>query len=257
MQIAMHDAPDTEPAEELQLQRLASHLHARIDAERCAIAREIHDDVGGTLTALRFDLEWIRRQGGAAVAARVDEALCALDHALAASQRIMKNLRPPVLDAGVVSALGWHVAQFRARTGLVVRFASNRDRIELPDDVAMTVYRVAQESLTNVVKHAGAARVAVDLHEADGLVSLEIADDGRGFGSGDLVKPDSFGLRGLTERARAAGGWLDVSSADGRTTVLLTLPATPAAAERLRADLRVVRTGSRALRGGDADERGA
>lgn len=221
---------------------------SRIDAERAAAAREIHDAVGGALTALRFDLQWIRRHGGAAVQSRTDEALAALDEALAATGRVVRSLHPPVLDAGIVAALQWHVVQQSGRGVPSARFACNRDRIDLSAEVALTVFRVAQEALTNVAKHAQATEAIVDLLECDGVLSLEISDDGRGFAPGDLAKPQAFGLRGLAERARTAGGWLDVSSANGRTTVLLTLPVTPQAAPRVAEDARAVRTGARQLR---------
>lgn len=223
-------------------------LQSRIDAERTAVAREIHDAVGGALTALRFDLQWIRRHGAATVQSRTDEALAALDEALAATRRVVGSLHPPVLDAGIVAALQWHVAQQTGRAAPSVRFICNRDRIELSAEAALAVFRVAQESLTNVAKHARATRATVDLIECEGVLSLEISDDGCGFAPGDLAKPHAFGLRGLAERARAAGGWLDVSSANGRTTILLTLPITPQAASRVADDARAVRTGARQLR---------
>ncbi len=209
---------------ERRLRPLSAHLQSAVEDERRAIAREIHDDVGGMLTALRFDLGWIERHGGEAVGARARQALDTVGQALAASQRIMRNLRPPVLEAGIVPALDWQAAQFRKRTGIGCRFASSVEKLELDDERATTVYRTVQEALTNVVKHAGATTVSIDLVLRENTLSLEINDNGSGLSDSDLRKPASFGLRGLAERANAAGGWLDVLPARHGTTVLLTLP---------------------------------
>lgn len=219
-------------ASEQRLRELSAHLQSVVEDERRAIAREIHDEIGGTLTALRYDLAWIARNGDVAVRQRADQALEAVALAQQASQRLVRDLRPPVLDAGIVAALDWQIAQFRKRTGARATLRANTDRVELDDAAAMTVYRTLQEALTNVVKHAHATRVDVDLVVRDDMLSLEVLDDGRGLAPGDLEKPASFGLRGLAERARAAGGWLEVSPGRRGTALLLTVPVgrTPAAA---------------------------
>lgn len=210
-------------ASEQRLRELSSHLQQAIDDERTAIAREIHDEIGGSLTALRFDLTWIERQCPQ-TAERAREALATLASAQQAGQRLVRMLRPPILDAGLVPALEWQVSQFRRRTGIACEFRANAERIDLPDAAALTAYRTVQEALTNVLRHARARRVAVDLIRSDDAVSIEVRDDGIGLAPDALAKSDSFGLRGLAERAAAAGGWLDVSSAEGGTYVLLGLP---------------------------------
>ena len=211
-----------------QLTNLSNRLQSRIDEERAAIAREIHDEVGGTLTAVKFDLETLERQVPQPLLDRLRRARSALAQATAATQRIMQNLRPPILDAGLVAALEWQVQQFRQRMGTAVRFQSNGPCAELDMPLAMVVYRTCQEALTNVAKHAQASQVSVDLHYGGGVLSLEVSDNGRGLQAGALRKPGCLGLRGLTERARAAGGALDISCAGQRTTVMLWLPV-PAA----------------------------
>jgi signal transduction histidine kinase len=207
-----------------QLSNLSARLQSLIDEERAAISREIHDDVGGTLTALRFDLELLRHELTGAQAERADRALQTLLQAAQASQRIMRNLHPPILDAGLVPALQWQVDQFRERAGVGARFRSNVDALAASADVAMTVYRTCQEALTNIIKHSGADQVSVDLHFADGMLSMEVSDNGRGFRTEDLRKPGSLGLRGLAERTRAVNGQVDISSARGRTTLLMWVP---------------------------------
>jgi signal transduction histidine kinase len=216
-------------ASEQRLRALSGHLQNAIEEERRAIAREIHDEIGGALTALRYDLAWIDRHADDALRQRATQAIETLTAAQQASQRLVRDLRPPVLDAGIVAALQWQLDMFRKRTGAGGRLRSNKDDISLTEETSMTVYRTLQEALTNVVKHAGATRVNVDLIARDGMLSLEIADDGRGVADSDLAKPDSYGLRGLAERARAVGGWIEVSGAARGTVVLLTVPLQPVA----------------------------
>ncbi len=208
-----------------QLGNLSARLQTVIDEERTAIAREIHDDVGGTLTAVKLDLEIIERQAPPAQAERARRALQTLAQAAQATQRIMRNLHPPILDAGLIAALEWQVRQFRERTEIGVRFSCNVASVQADPRVAMAVYRTLQEALTNITKHAsGANQVSVDVHHGTGLLSMEVSDNGCGFDGADLRKPGSLGLRGLGERARAVDGRVDISSARGRTTLLLWVP---------------------------------
>ena len=218
---------------ERRLRALTDHLQQAVEAERATIAREVHDDVGGMLAALRFDLSWIERHGEDGVRARARQGLETLNQAVLAVQRLLRNLRPPALEAGIVDALEVLVQQFSSRTGIDARLTSNRERIELPEPVAITVYRVAQESLTNVAKHAKAARARVDLVVQADTLSLEVTDDGVGIRAEDVDKPGSFGLRGLTERVRQVRGWLDFAVGEPRGAVMLTIPLTEQAASRL------------------------
>ncbi|MFM1990311.1 MAG: hypothetical protein RJA99_3268 [Pseudomonadota bacterium] len=218
---------------ERRLRALTDHLQQAVEDERAAIAREVHDDVGGMLTALRFDLSWIERHGEDAVRARARQGLDTLNQAVLAVQRLLRNLRPPALDAGIVAALEFLVAQFASRTGIDAQLSTNRERVELTEQVAIVVYRVAQESLTNVAKHAQARRARLDLVVQGDTLSLEISDDGIGIRAADLDKPGSFGLRGLLERVRQVHGWLDVAVGERRGAVMLTLPLTESAAHRL------------------------
>ncbi|HVL59351.1 MAG TPA: histidine kinase [Burkholderiaceae bacterium] len=215
---------------EQQLRALTRHLQQVVEAERSAIAREIHDDIGGMLTALRFDLSWLERHGDPQSLPRVRQAMETLNQAVLAAQRVMRNLRPPALDAGIVAALDFLAAQFRERSGVATIFNSNRDRIDVPESVAITVYRVAQETLTNVMKHAQATEARLDLMLRDDVLSLEVSDNGRGIAPADLNKPASFGLRGLRERARQVDGWIEIAAGSGRTAVMLTIPLTESAA---------------------------
>jgi signal transduction histidine kinase len=213
-----------------RLSELAQHLQTSIEMERTAIAREIHDDVGGSLTALKFELDWIRRHSGEPeVRQRAASAVETVTHAIEASQRVMHNLRPAILDQGLVPALQWMTSRFEKRTGIVCIFRTSSEAIgtpgnELPAGVPLVAYRLAQEALTNISKHARASKVTIDLLVAAGVLSLEVSDNGRGLGNADLAKSGSFGIRGLHERASTVGGWVDLSSGASGTTLILSVP---------------------------------
>jgi signal transduction histidine kinase len=211
---------------EQRARELAQHLQSSIDAERNAIAREIHDDVGGSLTALKFELDWIaRRANDPTITQRALGAIETLDHAIEASKRIMHNLRPAILEQGLVAALQWMTQRFEKRSGVVTSFRTNREELPpLPTGVPLAAYRTAQEALTNISKHAFATRVEVDLTVAGRVLSLEISDNGRGLNREDLAKTRSFGIRGLRERAEQIGGWVDLSSGPAGTTLILSVP---------------------------------
>jgi signal transduction histidine kinase len=212
-----------------RLHELAQHLQTSIEMERAAIAREIHDDVGGSLTALKFDLAWVgRRTDEPEIQARVASALETVTLAIEASQRIMHNLRPAILEQGLVAALQWMAGRFERRTGVACMLRAPQAALpalqQLPAGVPLVAYRVAQEALTNITKHAHASRVEIDLALAGGVLSLEVSDNGRGLSQEDLAKARSFGIRGLHERARTVNGWVDLSSGPGGTTLILSVP---------------------------------
>lgn len=221
---------DAELAESRQrLAELAEHLQTSIEQERADIAREIHDDIGGSLAAVKLDLAWIARRPSLDPDMRqhIDTALEMLQHALGASQRIMLNLRPPILDQGLVAAVQWLAGSFEKRTGVRVAVRRSADFIDVPRDVQLVAYRTAQEALTNVHKHARATAVDIDLSDREGVLTLEVSDNGQGMGPDALRKAKSFGLLGLKERAAKVEGWMDVSSSPRGTSVILSVPLVP------------------------------
>lgn len=211
---------------ESKLHQLTQHLERAKEEERRAIAQEIHDDIGGALTALKFELV---RLGRALPDDRARPQLDAisqlLESAVVASHRIQHALRPAVLDAGLVAALEWLARGFAERSGIKVDFHANREEFEIAPDRAAALYRVAQEALTNIRKHAQATHVHVQLFALADEVALEVADDGSGFDPGSLQATPGFGVRGMIERARGLGGWAEVSSSQTRgTTVMFSIP---------------------------------
>ncbi|MEZ5644592.1 MAG: response regulator [Burkholderiaceae bacterium] len=217
---------DAEVAESRQrLGELAEHLQTSIEQERADIAREIHDDIGGALAAVKLDLAWVsRRAADPEMKRHMDTAMEMLQHALGASQRIMLNLRPPILDQGLVAAVLWLAANFEGRTALPVAVRRSAEFIDVPRELQLVAYRTAQEALTNVSKHAEARSVQIDLSDREGVLTLEVTDNGRGMGPEALRKAKSFGLLGLKERAAKVGGWLDISSSPKGTSVILSVP---------------------------------
>jgi two-component system sensor histidine kinase UhpB len=218
---------DTELARsERRLAEFSEHLQATIEQERASISREIHDDIGGALAAIRFDLSWIgRHTHDERTLEHVGTATEMLQHAIGASQRIMMNLRPAVLDQGLVAAVQWLASGFSKRTGVKTEVHSFDEKISLPKAVQMVAYRTTQEALTNISKYAECDRVTIDLSDSENVLTVEISDNGKGLEPSDLEKPKSFGIRGLHERAKTVGGWVDVSSIAGEgTSITLSIP---------------------------------
>ena len=215
-------------ASERRLAELTEHLQTSIEQERAAIAREIHDDIGGALAAVKFDLGWIARHADRDdLRTHAQAASDMLRHAIGASQRIMMNLRPPILDQGLVAAIQWMAGNFEQRTGAALRLRAPATPLAISPEVELVAYRTAQEALTNITKYAPCTEVVIDLSDAEGVLTLEIADNGPGLPPEARDKPKAFGLRGLQERAKTVDGWLDISAPPGGgTSIILSVPLT-------------------------------
>ncbi len=210
---------------EKRLADFAEHLQLTIENERAAIAREIHDDIGGSLAAAKFDLAWIERHSSNAdVVEHIKAASDMVQHALEASQRIMMNLRPAILDQGLVAAVQWLASDFTKRNGIKVTLHTEHAQAVLPKDVLLAAYRTAHEALTNISKHARCDQVTIEISDVQQFLTVEIKDNGSGLVPEDLLKPHSFGLKGLHERAKSVGGWLDVSSQSTGTSLVFSAP---------------------------------
>ena len=211
------------------VRRLAEHNAQVKEDERKRIAREIHDDLGQNLLALRIDLSLMAEGGPANVTpGRVREALLHIDTSMAAMRAIINELRPAVLDLGLDAAVEWEVAKFHRRTGIIGELDLRIDDVDIHDGVSTALYRIVQESLTNITRHANAQRVQVRLWvEADWLF-LSIADDGVGMTDDCRRKSKSFGLIGIAERVYALGGAYDMESEPGKgTRITIALPLVP------------------------------
>jgi len=197
-----------------QLRGLAARLEATREEERTAIARDIHDELGQMLTALKMDVAWIDRRAKStegiapgALRDKLKEVAQMTDTILGEVRRIASELRPGILDdLGLTAALSWQGEQFERRTGIACTVDAAVDDRHLGRDVATAVFRVFQEALTNVVRHADATHVDVTFGERDGQLILEVRDDGKSIRAEDLHNPRSLGLLGMRERARRLGG---------------------------------------------------
>jgi len=211
------DITDVKKAQD-QLRRLSGSIMANQEKERSAIARELHDELGQVLTALNMDSAWLHEhlKDTDVKAARRALTMCKLiDKTIDEVRSLAIRLRPGILDdLGLVDALEWYTADFERRTGITCVF----ERADIPnisDNVATTAYRIAQETLTNVARHASASRVKVDLQENEGILSLSTVDNGMGFNASELSATEALGLAGMRERAVLVNGVLNIQSRPG------------------------------------------
>lgn len=210
-----HEKQEIEQARR-DLQALTAHIHQVKEQERVSIAREIHDDLGGNLTAMKLGLSTIIQQIEEAQPVNMEQATmlqAIINQTFDAVHRISGNLRPNILDLGLVDALEWQVNQFKKQLGVGARFVTNCRDLECDADQSMALFRICQEALSNIAKYAQANEVAVELSLADDALLMAISDNGVGIAPADKIKPNSFGLRGMQERAAALGGECQIMSA--------------------------------------------
>jgi two-component system sensor histidine kinase UhpB len=206
-----------------RLAELTAHFEQVKEQERTRVAREIHDELGGNLTAIKMALALLSKhlpEGNAMLADKAAYLDTLVDRSIDAVHRISLDLRPAMLDLGIHAAIEWQLREFASHSALACRFEANDPELELGGDQATALFRIFQEALTNIAKHARATRVVVSLQRLRHQVSLKIRDNGVGIGLQDRSKPDSFGLRGMSERAEALGGALTVGDARGGGTVV-------------------------------------
>lgn len=212
-----------------QLAALAAHVETARERERLHLAREVHDDLGGNLTAIKIGLSWLTRHLPAdapELHKRVAYLDDVVDQTIDATHRVATSLRPPALDFGIVSAIEWMLKRFRSYTDIACEFSAPKEKIQLGPDIDIAVFRIVQEALTNIAKHAQASRVKIALTVTRTALKLTITDNGRGIPPGAEKKGgDGFGVLGMIERATALGGELGVAPA-GRhgTRVSLRIP---------------------------------
>jgi PAS domain S-box-containing protein len=211
-----------------QLAELSAHDEKVKEQERTRISREIHDDIGGNLTAIKMALALLTRRLPADDGTLLEKANYVdslVDRTIESIHRISGDLRPGILDIGIVAAIKWQINEFEKQAGIACEFSSNKKEIDLHLDHATALFRIFQEALTNISKHAKATRVMVKLTRSNRNVRLEICDNGKGLGSQDRLKPKSFGIRGMIERAKALGGTLSVSDGpEGGCVVAIKIP---------------------------------
>ncbi|HYD78365.1 MAG TPA: response regulator [Paucimonas sp.] len=211
-----------------ELRMLASHLEQIKEDERKRIAREIHDELGQNLLALRLDISMLYERTGKShprLNAKVYNVLAQIDTTMKSMRAIINNLRPSVLDLGLNAAIEWQVQEFQRRSGIACRLTMDKQDLNLDDKRATALFRTLQESLNNVIRHAQANRVEIDLHQKDDLVILRVADNGIGTYPGCRRKSNSFGLIGIKERVSSLGGQLTINTGhDKGMSLTISIP---------------------------------
>jgi PAS domain S-box-containing protein len=231
------DITERKEAEELlsqsyhDIRELASHLQVIREEERAGIAREIHDELGQQLTGLKMDLSWMSKRKAVQEDNELRQKAAAtmglLDTTIMTIRRIATDLHPSILyDLGLVAAMEWQCREFGRRSGIHTEFTS--DVTDFPDSsaIAIGLFRICQESLTNIAKHAAASRIGISLHqETNEYMLLKIEDDGKGFDSKTISNKKTLGLLGMKERTLTMGGEFRIESEPGKgTTTSVTVP---------------------------------
>jgi PAS domain S-box-containing protein len=212
-----------------QLRALTARLQSIREEERKRVAREIHDQLGQALTAIKIDLSFLVHEwpaGEKQPSQRVASILNLVDEAIQAVRRISTDLRPGMLDdLGLVATLEWAGEDFQARTGTTCRLDLPQDDIAVDPEQATAIFRIFQETLTNVARHAEASKVEVRLAQEGGNLTLEVHDNGKGIPADKLASGESLGILGMRERAMLLGGELTISGLPGNgTTVKVRIP---------------------------------
>jgi len=207
-----------------QLRNLSAHIESVREAERTSIAREVHDELGQVLTALKMELSWMSKRlpkEQKALIKKTGEMSRLIDTTIQTVKRISTKLRPGVLDdLGLMAAIEWQVQEFQERTRIKCELTAGGEDINLDRDLATGFFRILQEALTNVARHASATRVKVSLKEGDGQLVLQVRDNGKGITEKQIAHPKSFGLIGMRERARSWNGSIKIQGISGEGTIV-------------------------------------
>jgi signal transduction histidine kinase len=200
------------------------------EEERARVAREIHDVLGQALTVIKLDVSWIEKKpptSARELRKRMRSIQRQVDDTIESARKIVSDLRPSVLDdLGVIPAIEWQLKEFHKRTGIRSRFESNIEEIDLLPEQAAAVFRVVQEALTNVVRHARAKSVLVDLTKENGQLTFTVSDDGTGIRNNNLANSTSLGIVGMRERIHRIGGDFRIRGVPGfgtRIEIVLTV----------------------------------
>lgn len=210
-----------------ELRQLSAHLQTIREEERTSIAREIHDELGQQLTGLKMDASWLKKlSSNQDLLDKVQNMIDLIDDTIKTVRRISSELRPGILDdLGLSSALEWQSTEFEKRTGIACTFTAEGVTDSFSRDVATGVFRIYQETLTNVARHAQAKHVTTTVQQNSNQFVLTISDDGVGFDMQDAGSKKTLGLLGMRERAHMFNGKLEINSKTGRgTTIVLTVP---------------------------------
>jgi PAS domain S-box-containing protein len=209
-----------------RLREMAAQNEATLEQERKHMALEVHDELGQVLTALRMNMSLLEMRLGAQLPALIDEMQGMkelVDRAIQGVRNVAGSLRPAALDMGLVSAIEWQCHEFSRHSGVACAFHARSGNIELEERRAVVVFRIVQESLTNICRYARASQVEVSLGRCGDELWVQVRDNGAGFDQDAAAKKKSFGLLGMRERTLTLGGRIDIDSAAGSGTVISVL----------------------------------
>jgi two-component system sensor histidine kinase UhpB len=214
-----------------QLRNLSSHLQSVREEERTNIAREIHDELGQVLTVLKIQVTLLSKElkkDQFNLRERLESVARLLEETVESVQRITSELRPGILDElGLVPAIEWQAQEFNNRTNIDIEYNLPKEEIILDQSKATAVFRIFQEALTNIARHANASKVKIDLEQSDGNLKLKVTDNGKGITQNQINNPKSFGILGMKERALVFGGTVTIKSTmDIGSIVELGIPLT-------------------------------
>ncbi|MBI3137617.1 MAG: PAS domain S-box protein [Sphingobacteriales bacterium] len=209
-----------------QLRELSAHLQDIREEERTAIAREIHDELGQQLTVLKIDFSWLESRlslgdNNKLLADKFSDISDLLDRAVKTVRRMSTSLRPSMLDdLGLVATIDWYLADFGRRANLKTEFIHSSEEFEMPDKMRTALFRIFQESVTNVIRHAEATTVVVELKREGAYIRLSIKDNGKGFDTRSVSGKRTLGLLGMKERSLLMGGECSIESIPGMGTTV-------------------------------------
>jgi PAS domain S-box-containing protein len=216
------------------LRALSTRLQSVREEERTKIAREIHDELGQALAGLKLSLSWMDKKlneidnsrSSHLVLEEIESMSNLLDNTIQTVRRISTELRPRVLDElGLVDAIEWQAQEFEARTKIKCKLSSNQTKISLDQEKNTAIFRIFQETLTNIALHADASRIYIKLKRQSGFIMLEVKDNGKGISENSISRSDSLGLLGMRERALLFGGNVRINGNRGKgTTVTVQIP---------------------------------
>jgi signal transduction histidine kinase len=206
-----------------QMRDLSARLEAVREEERTRVAREIHDELGQALTVLKLDLSWVqsKTRGAAEIRKKMKSMIAHVDDTIERMRRISSELRPAILDdLGLIPAIEWQISEFRKHTRIRTEITSNADGLSLPMEASAAVFRVVQEALTNVMRHAEATRLRISLNLNGHALKISIEDNGRGIKRSEETHVKSLGIVGMKERIFRLGGEFNIFSEPGKGTRL-------------------------------------
>jgi len=208
---------------------LSAHLQAVREEERTRIARKIHDDLGQAMTALKIDLSWLNKKlpnNQDHIREKLKSMVTLINETIETVHNVSEDLRPGILDDfGLAAAIEWQAEEFQKRMGMECRLSLPPDEFDLSKEKSTNLFRIVQESLTNVIRHADATKVEINLNTEDDILLLEVADNGKGISDAATTNAKSFGLIGIKERVHSLDGEVNIVGTPNKgTRIIVKIP---------------------------------